>query len=263
MEGAKEGATVELQATARDFTEAVTVPILTIESGEHVGQFTPFSASLFLVEELTQFPDEIPAGAKACEPACAAKNTVYLTIGDNGEPFSEFAETRNQKAVARGLDAAREATIEAGTSDLADVFFQLRAVKTAQELGAALDAIGGESLTQFLTTRLAISSRVQRSIHRRVRDLGERPSDPRSGDSAGTPAAVGNAEKLFGRGPQQSASKWRTAMALGMPAGAVSAPARTPEAKPWQEPPPWRPSTSPGGPRLPPEVWAWMQKFRG
>ena len=98
----------------------MTVPIFEVEN--HEGVFKSCGPGfLFLDTALFQFGDtdeknSFPCGPNDPKPPPSDNpNTVYLTIKDPGDDFSDFAETPNQKAVARGLDAAREAA----TDDLA------------------------------------------------------------------------------------------------------------------------------------------------
>jgi autotransporter-associated beta strand protein len=88
-------------------------------------------------------------------------NLVTLAIDRNDATFESQAETPNQKAVAAAID--RSAGLE-------DVEAELLAL-TLDDYRAALDAMGGETLTEFATTRLAIEERFQRSIRGRVQGL--------------------------------------------------------------------------------------------
>src|SRR5262249_46589153 len=70
--------------------------------------------------------------------------------------------------------------------NLNDVFAQ-RTPLLASDVSRALNAMTGEQLTEFATTRLAIGSRFQDSIQERIRLASERPAEPLLAGAGGSP----------------------------------------------------------------------------
>jgi len=113
--------------------------------------------------------------------------TVELTILNNGEALSTFAQTPNQSTIATALEEALDAAqMGMGDPDIEDVFDSLYGLNEDQIPGA-LDSMTGETLTQFATTRLAIAERFGRALDARIRDHQWR--DERALFSAGAGAA--------------------------------------------------------------------------
>jgi outer membrane autotransporter protein len=100
-------------------------------------------------------------------PNCGNDGSTTLTasVWGNGLDFSDFATTPNQRSVADALDTLTYAP----GSDLAAIYDNFT-ILTVDEVNPTLDAISGEYLSQFTTTRLAIGEHFQRTLQRRVHD---------------------------------------------------------------------------------------------
>ena len=186
----------------------VTVPILTA-TGVCNGSFDSASTnSLFLDALLSD----------------CSTGTVSLTVQENDATFSDFAQTPNQTAVAAGLDAAKPTA----TGDLDLVFQNLTAqlppLREEEEVQRRLDAIGGEPLTGFPTTRLAVATRFNRSVHERVRGFAWRNSEALFawGGDAGANLHAASPQRGARTQPRVSPSALRSTLALGGLAAAVS-----------------------------------------
>jgi outer membrane autotransporter protein len=150
-------AIVQVQLGQGDFSTGTTATILEASSNIE-GKFvaTPQFASLGTVVEVDA-------------------NQVNLTIGprlcDLAPPrvceFTDWAVTPNQTSVAGALDDADPAPVG---SDMEAVIAELQKL-TVPELPPTYDAIGGESISGFTTTRLAMGERLERTLHRRMRDV--------------------------------------------------------------------------------------------
>jgi uncharacterized protein with beta-barrel porin domain len=92
---------------------------------------------------------------------------VRLTVAANDNALSDFAETPNQATIAAAYEAARTAGVD---PDIERVFDEGLRLLTESQVPAALDAMAGETLTQFATTRLATAQRFGRSLDARIRD---------------------------------------------------------------------------------------------
>ncbi|MHC4343014.1 MAG: autotransporter outer membrane beta-barrel domain-containing protein, partial [Planctomycetota bacterium] len=194
-----------------DYASLIQVPILTVENSSMESHHTGFFSSLgpdlaFFDTRLIQFDAE-------CDV-----NSVCVEVVDNGKTLADFANTENQTAVALGLEAT-----EPATGDLADVLQDLRRLPT-DEIAPALDAIGGEQLTEFPTTRLAIAARFHRSIHERIRGFAWRKSEALfSGDAAaGALGLTASLELPAPPAPRVSPSALRSAFAFGSLGAGVS-----------------------------------------
>ena len=95
-------------------------------------------------------------------------NSIHLVLTPNGETLPSFATTRNQLAVGTALEDALAAP--AHDPDLDTVFGALGGL-SPQQISRALDQMAGEQLTEFATTRLAISDRFQTSLQDRIRGV--------------------------------------------------------------------------------------------
>ena len=95
-------------------------------------------------------------------------NDIRLVLTPNGESLPSFATTRNQLAVGTALEEALAAPTH--DADLDTVFGALGGL-SPQQISRALDQMAGEQLTEFATTRLAISDRFQTSLQDRIRGV--------------------------------------------------------------------------------------------
>jgi outer membrane autotransporter protein len=197
------GVDVEVIVAPGNYDPPVMVDILTATTSCS-GSFNPVSTDLAFFD--TTLSD-------------CSTNTVSLTIGQNDNSFEQFAQTENQTAVAVGLDAAEDTA----TGDLDLVYQNLRTL-TVAEVPPALDAIGGEQLSEFPTTRLAIAGRFHRSIHERVRGFTWRKSDAlfSGGATAGAPGLTASLQLPAEPAPRFSPSVLRSAMAFGALGAGVS-----------------------------------------
>jgi outer membrane autotransporter protein len=184
----------------------VTVPILRVEGGTPMGRFDSVMSDLpFIDTDLVQFGD------MGGDPGCLSTE-VCLQIERNGNTFEQFAQTPNQTEVAVVLDDAEDDA----TGDLSVVYQNLITL-TEDEVPPALDAIGGEQLTEFPTTRLAIAARFHRSIHERVRGFAWRKSEALfSVDAtAGSRGLTASLQLPALPAPRVSPSALRSAFAFG------------------------------------------------
>jgi outer membrane autotransporter protein len=92
--------------------------------------------------------------------------SVMLTIQRNALGLGEYAETPNQSTIAAALEASRTA----GTDPDIETVFQSLDVLTVNQVAGVLDAMTGETLTQFATARLATAQRFGRSLDARIRE---------------------------------------------------------------------------------------------
>ena len=107
---------------------------------------------------------------------------MFLTIVDNGAAFETFADTPNQRAVARALDDS----YADASGDYEDVLGELRQLSES-ELPPAYDQMSGEQLSMSFTPWLAARDRFSRMVNARLRGFASK--DPyvvaRSGDAGG------------------------------------------------------------------------------
>ena len=114
-------------------------------------------------------------------------NTVHLSVDfDDTASFTDFANTSNQNSVALALEEARANP----TPDMVDVL-EAYLPLTVAEVPPTYDAIGGESISGFTTTRLAMGDRLERTLHRRMRDVGWGGSEAFMVADTATPAVPG------------------------------------------------------------------------
>ncbi len=145
------GASVNVVPKPGTYTAPVTATVLLVPAAAVTGTFDFLTPSFaFLTTSLDQF--------------CASPSEVNLTIESNGLTLSDIAQTPNQNSVAAALEAS---------SGLDSVLESLNVLTTDGVL-QALDDLGGETLTEFATTRLAIRDRFERGVHSRMRGLAGR-----------------------------------------------------------------------------------------
>jgi outer membrane autotransporter protein len=123
---------------------------------------------------------------------------LLLTIEPNDATFQDFATTSNQISVANALDRA---DVDGnGTPDMDVVLAELKKLPAAA-LPPAYDALGGESISGFTTTRLAMGERLERTLHRRIRDVAWGASDAFAVARAAAPVLPGidGSTLAFGR----------------------------------------------------------------
>jgi outer membrane autotransporter protein len=209
------GVSVEVDAAPGDYTAGVDVTILSLTGGGSLwGTFSDPEDLLFLDLTLSHLPS----------------TGVILNIRDLGAPFAAFAETPNQTAVAGALDGAG---ISPG-SDFANVVADLRTITDTAELLLALDAIGGESLTQFATARQAVGRRFNRALHSRIHALAPGRGAPTSSREGGAPAVLAAPHRLWlapGSGAAAAPAALRAATALGTAAAALGSGREDPETR--------------------------------
>lgn len=135
---------------------------------ENVDRDTPFDApvltagsiagTLFSNDQTSAFfdVDVVPSG-----------NTVLLRLTPNGRQLPEFADSSNQAAVGQALEDALDASPPPDLELVEDEFTEL----SAEEIPEILDAMAGEQLSEFATTRLAIGERLQASVQQRIRGV--------------------------------------------------------------------------------------------
>jgi len=95
--------------------------------------------------------------------------SVKLTIKWNRSVLEDHAQTPNQSTIADALGEARGNPNENYSDDIETVFQSLQ-VLTENQVPNALDAMTGETLTQFATSRLATAQRFGRSLDARIRE---------------------------------------------------------------------------------------------
>jgi outer membrane autotransporter protein len=209
----KSGAQVLAIPQSGAFSGGVTVPILNATDGSIGGEFDPLTSSqAFIDTDLIQFLAPSDPGG---DPDCRLTE-VCIRIERNDATFEQFAETENQTAVAVGLDEAEDTA----TGDLSLVYQNLTTLRV-DEVQPALDALGGEQLSEFPTTRLSIASRFNRSIHERVRGFAWRKSEALFSwnTSARVPGIAAKLQLPAAPEPRVSPSALRSAFAFG-PLGA-------------------------------------------
>lgn len=197
----RSGARVEVLAEPGDYTDGVTVTILDVTGdGTRSGTFADPEDLAFL---------EISLDHDSAAP------DIVLTVADSGSTFESFARTPNQAAVGRALDGVGAAP----GSDL-EAVLQSRFSMEEEDVPPALDSVGGESMTQFATTRQAVGGRFSRALHSRVRLL-----DPGGGETSVSRKGRGvAAPRLWaapGSGAPAAPAALRAASALGMAAAAL------------------------------------------
>jgi autotransporter-associated beta strand protein len=153
----------------------VFVPILT--SADRTGDFDVPTGTVFL----DYFFDQ------------SSSTQILLAVESNGTTLSEIAATRNQRAVAGALE---EADANGSNGDLDDVFGALNQLQTEGQVQDALDAMAGEQLTQFATTRLGLGDRFHTTLQRRMQTLAWGETEALFGRSAPAPRTG-----LLARGP--------------------------------------------------------------
>jgi autotransporter-associated beta strand protein len=94
--------------------------------------------------------------------------SVELTIKRNLLGLEEYADTPNQSTIAAALEEALDAADDP-EDDILTVFEALD-VLTIKQVPGALDAMTGETLTQFATSRLATAQRFGRVLDARIRE---------------------------------------------------------------------------------------------
>jgi autotransporter-associated beta strand protein len=130
----------------------------------------------------------------------ATAGTIDLTLEDNLRDIIEFATTANQSTVADVLDAERDA-LPATDPDLDEVFASIQ-VMLVDEVEPMLDAVGGEPLSAFPNAQLAIGERLNRVVHRRVRDAVWGEPDALYTARVGAPSPVPTANRGFAASPR-------------------------------------------------------------
>jgi autotransporter-associated beta strand protein len=145
------GGSVEVLPGAGSYLTAVEVTILS--AGSRDGEFASLGPEFAF---LTITPDYDGA-------------SVLLTIERNESGLGQYAETPNQSTIAAALEAARMAPNAGYSEDLETVFESLD-VLTVDQVPGALDAMTGETLTQFATARLATAQRFGRALDARIRE---------------------------------------------------------------------------------------------
>jgi len=155
------GAQVRLSPAAGTYAAPGTgTPSVILHAGARIGEFDPIPPGTFafLDAELSYDPTQ-----------------VLLTIESNGLTLLDYGDSGNQREVAQALV---DAQAQAGHDpDLDDVFAELNALLAA-DVGDALDAMTGESLTGFPTARLAVGERFHDAVQDRIRAVAWRESDP-------------------------------------------------------------------------------------
>jgi uncharacterized protein with beta-barrel porin domain len=91
-----------------------------------------------------------------------------LTIERNDAGLGQYAQTPNQSTIAVALEEAADAADDP-EDDILTVFEAL-SVLTVKQVPGALDAMTGETLTQFATSRLATAQRFGRVLDARIRE---------------------------------------------------------------------------------------------
>jgi autotransporter-associated beta strand protein len=139
--------------------------------------------------------------------------SVVLTIQRNAMGLAEYAETPNQSTIAAALEAARLA----GTDPDIETVFESLDVLTVNQVPGVLNAMTGETLTQFATARLATAQRFGRSLDARIREY---QWDNKSALIGGSAAAGAASELAAASGRDQSAPIFGVAMLGVGPMGA-------------------------------------------
>lgn len=142
------GASLQVDIIGGNYDTPLDVTILT--AGAVLNDFAPFEED-FAFLDITYMK---------------TATTVELRVADNGMTPSDYAQTPNQLTIAAALEAAGIA----GTDpDIDEVFEGLDELSETQ-VPSALEAMTGETLTQFATTRLATAERFGQSLEARIRD---------------------------------------------------------------------------------------------
>jgi autotransporter-associated beta strand protein len=137
--------------------------------------------------------------------------SVMLTIARNTAGLGQYAQTPNQSTIAAVLEAARIDPNAKYSEDIETVFQSLD-VLTVNQVPGALDAMTGETLTQFATSRLATAQRFGRSLDARIREYqwdtkgaiitaGSGEARHLSADSAGAASSPILGVAMLGVGP--------------------------------------------------------------
>ena len=146
------GASVEVVPGAGSYLMPVEVTILTAGSIDGVfADFGPDFAFLTITPEIGDL------------------TSVLLTIERNDAGLGQYAQTPNQSTIAAALEEARIEGNDTYSDDLETVFESLD-VLTVDQVPSVLDAMTGETLTQFATARLATAQRFGRSLDARIRE---------------------------------------------------------------------------------------------
>jgi outer membrane autotransporter protein len=122
----------------------------------------PVAGTLFQIDQQFAFF----TAAAILDPGDATRVLLQLEPNDNRLP--DFAETENQAAVGAALETAfGPPPLD---PDLANVESALGGL-SVEAISEALGQMAGESLTEFATTRLAVSDRFHTSAQERIRGL--------------------------------------------------------------------------------------------
>ncbi len=144
------GASVQVNPGTGSYLVPVDVTILTT-GGDLTTEFASVGPDLAFID---------------ITPSYTNLRAVVLTIERNEAALGQYAQTPNQSTIAAALEEA----LDAGTDpDTFDVFESLD-VLTVDQVPSALDAMTGETLTQFATARLATAQRFGHSLDARIRE---------------------------------------------------------------------------------------------
>lgn len=124
----------------------------------------------------------------ACPGDAVVANTLTFCLNGNLSDIAGEAMTPNQRAVGAALDTFNPDDPNLDP-DVHTLFENLITVETPEQLGAALDALSGESISAFTTARVALDERMQRALHRRMRSVlfASEKSWPSPGATSATP----------------------------------------------------------------------------
>jgi outer membrane autotransporter protein len=174
-------AIVRVRLGQGDFSAGTTATILDAGSNIEGTFFAPpqfaFLGTTVDVDPMNPNELKLTIGPRYCDPPA---NTRLCE-------FSDWAVTPNQTSVADALDEADPAPVG---SDMETVIAELKKLPVP-ELPPSYDAIGGESISGFTTTRLAMGERLERTLHRRMRDVAWGGNEALSVVDAATPVLPG------------------------------------------------------------------------
>jgi len=137
---------------------------LQLAAGTYVSQVSTILTAGSLTGSL-QFSDPFPL---VDITLMTVGSSLQLTLNSNGASLATVAASPNQRAVARALDAETPGA----TGDMATVISNFGAL-TAPEIGAALDSMSGETLTQFATARFEHADRFDHILYERLRESSD------------------------------------------------------------------------------------------
>ncbi|MGH0031471.1 MAG: autotransporter outer membrane beta-barrel domain-containing protein [Myxococcota bacterium] len=141
-------ATLEIRPAPGDYSVATTVDV--VDAGSVTGSFDLGEDFAFLDRTVSY-----PGGG-----------IVRVMLVENGANLANVGQTENQRAVGTALSTLTGSS----DPDVQELFDNLNTL-TVSEAAPALDALSGEALAAFTTSRAVLGERTQRVVQRRMRSL--------------------------------------------------------------------------------------------